>query len=133
MMGSYHQAAEYFEIIFNKDKFNALPDEHKAILKYGAEAASSANYWRGLDQYSKDLEWLTGEAGVKVYRTPQSVMEAQLAAWDTVMKDLMTDPFFAKVANSQKEFSRRVAYYDLLNTADYKLAYEHTFPGALGF
>jgi len=133
MLGSYHQAAEYFEIIFNKDKFNALPDEHKAILRYGAEAASSANYWRGLDQYSKDLQWLKNEAGVKVYRTPQSVMEAELAAWDTVMKDLMTDPFFAKVANSQKDFSRRVAYYDLLNSADYKLAYEHTFPGELGF
>lgn len=133
MLGSYHQAAEFFEIIFNKDKFNALPDEHKAILRYGAEAASSANYWRGLDQYSKDLQWLKNEAGVKVYRTPQSVMEEQLAAWDSIMVDLMKDPFFAKVANSQKDFSRRVAYYDLLNSADYKLAYEHTFPGELGF
>ncbi|MBT8359945.1 MAG: TRAP transporter substrate-binding protein [Deltaproteobacteria bacterium] len=133
MLGSYHQAAEFFEIIFNKDKFNALPDEHKAILRYGAEAASSANYWRGLDQYSKDLQWLKNDAGVKVYRTPQSVMEEQLAAWDSIMVDLMKDPFFAKVANSQKDFSRRVAYYDLLNSADYKLAYEHTFPGELGF
>jgi TRAP-type mannitol/chloroaromatic compound transport system substrate-binding protein len=133
MMGSYHQAAEYFEIIFNKDKFNALADEHKAILKYSAEAASSSCYWRGLDQYSKDLQWLKNEAGVKVYRTPTPVMEAQLAAWDEVMKDLMKDPFFAKVADSQKAFSRRVAYYDLLNTADYKLAYDHVFPGELGF
>lgn len=133
MMGSYHQAAEYFEIIFNKDKFNGLPDEHKAILKYAAEAASSSCYWRGLDQYSKDLQWLKNEAGVKVYRTPTPVMEAQLAAWDEVMKDLMKDPFFAKVADSQKAFSRRVAYYDLLNSADYKLAYDHVFPGELGF
>jgi TRAP-type mannitol/chloroaromatic compound transport system substrate-binding protein len=133
MMGSYHQAAEYFEIIFNKDKFNALADEHKAILRYSAEAASSSCYWRGLDQYSKDLEWLKNEAGVKVYRTPTPVMEAQLAAWDEVMKDLMKDPFFAKVADSQKAFSRRVAYYDLLNSADYKLAYDHVFPGELGF
>lgn len=133
MMGSYHQAAEYFEIIFNKDKFNALADEHKAILRYSAEAASSSCYWRGLDQYSKDLQWLKNEAGVKVYRTPTPVMEAQLAAWDEVMKDLMKDPFFAKVADSQKAFSRRVAYYDLLNTADYKLAYDHVFPGELGF
>jgi len=133
MMGSYHQAAEYFEIIFNKDKFNALADEHKAILRYSAEAASSSCYWRGLDQYSKDLQWLKNEAGVKVYRTPTPVMEAQLAAWDEVMKDLMKDPFFAKVADSQKAFSRRVAYYDLLNSADYKLAYDHVFPGELGF
>ncbi len=133
MLGSYHQAAEYFEIIYNKTKFDALDDEQKAILKYASEAASSANYWRGLDQYSKDLQWLKNDAGVKVYRTPVTVMEAQLAAWDKVMVELMKDPFFAKVADSQKAFSRRVAYYDLLNSADYKLAYDHVFPGELGF
>ena len=32
MLGSHHQATEYFEIMFNKTKFNALPAEHKAIL-----------------------------------------------------------------------------------------------------
>ena len=47
MLGSYHQAAEFFEIIFNKTKFDALDKEHQAILRYAAEAASSANYWRG--------------------------------------------------------------------------------------
>ena len=133
MLGSYHQAAEFFEIIFNKDKYNALPDEHKAILRYSAEAANSDNFWKGLDRYSADLQWLKNEAGVNVYRTPQSIMEDQLKAWDELMVDLMKDPFFAKVANSQKEFAKRVAYYYLNNAADYVLAYNHVFPGELGF
>jgi len=133
MLGSYHQAAEFFEIIFNKTKFDALPDEHKAILRYAAEAASSANYWRGQDQYSKDLLWLRDEAGVKLYRTPKSVMEAQLKAWDEILPELEQDPFFKKVVASQKEFAHRVAYYDLLDSADYKLAFDHYFPGELGF
>ncbi len=47
MMGSHHQATEYFEIMFNKGKFDALPAEHKAILQYAAEAVSSANEWKG--------------------------------------------------------------------------------------
>ena len=133
MLGSYHQAAEFFEILFNKDKFDGLADEHKAILRYAAEAASSANYWRGQDQYSKDLLWLRDEAGVKLYRTPTEVMEAQLKAWDEILPDLEQDPFFAKVVKSQKEFAKRVAYYELLNSADYKLAFDHYFPGELGF
>ncbi len=133
MLGSYHQAAEFFEILFNKDKFNGLADEHKAILRYAAEAASSANYWRGQDQYSKDLLWLRDEAGVKLYRTPTEVMEAQLKAWDEILPELEQDPFFAKVVKSQKEFAKRVAYYELLNSADYKLAFDHYFPGELGF
>ncbi len=49
MMGSFHQAMEFFEIMFNKTKYDALPAEHQAILKYAAEAASSANHWRAMD------------------------------------------------------------------------------------
>jgi len=133
MLGSYHQAAEFFEIIFNKTKFDALEKEHKAILKYAAEAASSANFWRGQDQYSKDLLWLKDSAGVKLYRTPTSVMKAQLEAWDSIIPGLEKDPFFKKVLASQKKFAHRVAFYDLLNSCDYKLAYDHYFPGELGF
>ena len=43
------------------------------------------------------------------------------------------DAFFAKVVDSQKAWSQRVAFYDLMNAADYKLAYEHYFPGKLPF
>jgi len=133
MLGSYHQAAEYFEIIFNKNKFNALEKEHQAILKYAAEAASSNNYWRGLDQYSKDLQWLKNKARVKIYRTPTSIMKEQLKAWDKLLVDLEKDPYFKRVVASQKEFAQRCAYYDILNSCDYKLAYDHHFPGVLGF
>jgi TRAP-type mannitol/chloroaromatic compound transport system substrate-binding protein len=130
MLGSYHQAAEFFEIIFNKDKFESLPAEHQAILEYSAEAANTANYGLAMDQYSKDLQELI-KAGVNVYRTPKSVMEAQLKSWDTVLEKLNQDPYFKKVVDSQKAWAERVAFYDLMNAADYKLAYEHYFPGKL--
>jgi len=131
MLGSYHQAAEFFEIIFNKKKYYQLPAEHKALLKFAAEAASSNNFWKGQDRYSQDLLWLRDEAGVNLYRTPNSVMKAQLDAWDKILPNLEKDPFFKKVVASQKEFAHRVAYYDLLNSCDYKLAFEHYFPGEL--
>ncbi len=130
-MGSYHQAAEFFEIIFNKDKFNGLAKEQQAILEYGAEATNTANYGFALDNYSRDLQDLMKKHGVNVYRTDQSIMKAQLGSWDTVLKKLETDPFFAKVVKSQKEWSHRVAFYDLMNSADYKLAFQHYFPGEI--
>ena len=131
MMGSYHQAAEFFEIIFNKERFDALPAELQAILEYGAEAANTANFATAMDNYSKDLQFLINEAGVNVYRTPESVMKAQLASWDSVLEKLMEDPFFKKVVESQRAWSERVAFYDLMNSADYKLAFNHYFPGKL--
>ena len=133
MLGSYHQAAEFFEIIFNKDKYNSLPKEHQAILRHAAEAANSSNFFLGMDRYSNDLLWLRDKAGVKIYRTPQGVMDDQLKAWDKMLVKLEKDPFFKKVVKSQKAFAHRVAYYELLNSADYKLAFDHYFPGELGF
>jgi TRAP-type mannitol/chloroaromatic compound transport system substrate-binding protein len=128
MMGSFHQAMEFFEIIFNKRKWDALPKDLKAILQYGVESASSSNYWTAMDNYSRDLQTLIGKHKVKVTRTPQSIFKAQLEAWDVVTKKLEAeDPFFAKVVESQRQWAKRVAYFGFLNEADYKLGYEHVF------
>ena len=85
MLQSYHQSAECFEIIFNKAKYDALPPELQAILKYAAEAASADMSWKAMDRYSKDLEAMKAEQGVKVHTTPDGVLQAQLAAWDKVI------------------------------------------------
>jgi TRAP-type mannitol/chloroaromatic compound transport system substrate-binding protein len=128
MMGSYHQAMEFFEISFNKKKFNTLPKDLQAILRIGAEAASAANFWTAMDNYSRDLQELINKHKVQVLRTPKSVFEDQLKAWDVVSKRLSDeDPFFKKVVESQKAWAKRVAYYWFLNDADYKLGYEHIF------
>jgi TRAP-type mannitol/chloroaromatic compound transport system substrate-binding protein len=128
MLGSYHQAMEFFEIIFNKQKYDSLPADLKAILRYGAEAASSANWWTAMDNYSRDLDALVTKDKVTVLRTPQSIFEAQLKAWDVLTKRLSDeDPFFKKVVDSQRAWAKRVAYYYWSNEADYPLAYEHVF------
>jgi TRAP-type mannitol/chloroaromatic compound transport system substrate-binding protein len=127
MMGSFHQATEYFEIMFNKTKFNALPKEHQAILQYAAEAASSANEWKGMDYYSKDLQELITKDKVRVIRTPKDVFDAQIKAWDGLIEVLAKDPFMKKVMDSQKAWVKRVVYYGMFNATDYRGAYEHHF------
>jgi TRAP-type mannitol/chloroaromatic compound transport system substrate-binding protein len=132
MLGSYHQAMEFFEIAFHKPKHDALPPDLKAILRYGAEAASSSNYWTAMANYSKDLDELISQHKVKVIRTPKSIMEAQLKAWDVLTKRLSDeDPFFKRVVDSQRAWSKRVARYVYLNEADYVAGYEHIH-GKLG-
>src|SRR5512134_3260202 len=128
MMGSYHQAMEFFEIAINKKKWASLPKDLQAILQYAAEAANSANYWTAMENYSKDLQELITKHKVNVIRTPKSIFVEQLKAWDKLTKRLSDeDPFFAKVVASQREFAKRVAYYIFLNEADYRLGYEHVF------
>ena len=125
-MGSFHQAQEFFEIIFNKDKFNALSPDLKAILKYSAEAASTANTALAYDQYSKDLQELIVKHKVQVSRTPSDVYRGQLVAWDTVVAKLEKEvDMFKEVNESFKAFSRRVAFYQFTNEANYRMAFEY--------
>jgi TRAP-type mannitol/chloroaromatic compound transport system substrate-binding protein len=133
MMGSYHQAQEFFEIDFNRKRYEALPKDLQAVLRYAAEAASTANYALAMDNYSHDLQELKDKHHVNVIRTPQGIFDVQLKAWDVLVKRISDDdPFFAKVWDSQKAWAKRVGYYTFFNNADYKAAYEHLF-GKLGF
>jgi len=128
MMGSYHQAMEFFEIAFNKKKHDSLPKDVQAILRYAVEAASSSNWWTAMDNYSKDLQELQSKHKVNVIRTPKAVFVEQLKAWDVLAKRLSDeDPFFKKVIESQLAWAKRVAYYMFVNEADYHMGYEHVF------
>jgi TRAP-type mannitol/chloroaromatic compound transport system substrate-binding protein len=128
MMGSYHQAMEFFEVIFNRKKYESLPADLQAILRYAVAAASSADWWSAMDNYARDLQELTEKHKVNVVRTPKDVFVEQLKAWDVLTKRLSDeDPFFKKVVESQRAWAKRVAYYWFLNEADYKLGYEHVF------
>ena len=127
-LASFHQSQEFFEVSFNKKKFDKLPDELKAILKYASEAENSNFYWHNTRRYADDLVKLRDEQGVNVHRTPDSVMAAQLAAWDKVVERMAgSDEFFAKVIESQKAYAKNVMGYLNLNQPDYKLAYKHYF------
>ena len=127
-LASYHQSQESFEIIFNKTLFNKLAPEHQKILEYASEAASTDMAWKAMERYSNDLLVLKNEHGVNVYRTPDSVMAEQLAAWDVIIDRFSaSDPFFARVVEAQKAWAQRHGAYALNNSPNYKLAYEHYF------
>ena len=128
MMGSFHQAMEFFEIIINKKKWNSMGKDLQAIWQYGVEAANSSNYWTAMDNYSRDLQDLITKHKVNVIRTPKSIFQEQLKAWDVITPKLKKeDPFFAKVVDSQLAWAKRVGYYHFFNDADYKMGYEHVF------
>lgn len=126
MLQSYHQSAESFEIVFNKAKYDALAPELQAIIKYASEASSSDMSWKAMDRYSTDLAALK-EAGVKVHKTPDSVLQAQLAAWDKVLAAQSAEPFFAKVLESQKAWVKRVVGAQFELEVEQNMAFDHFF------
>src|SRR3954452_5261057 len=86
MLQSYHQNAEQFEIMFNKAKYDALPEKMRAIIANAVEAASQDMSWKGVDRYSQDYIELQTKDNVKFSKTPDSVLKAQLDAYEEVVK-----------------------------------------------
>jgi len=127
MMGSFHQASECFEIVFNKKKFDALPADLRAILRTGIEAVNSANFWLAMENYSSDLQILKNKHKVNVIKTPRSIMVEQLKAWDKLKAELSKDPINKKIIDSQRAWYQRVVYYEQYNAADYRLAFETVY------
>lgn len=127
-LASFHQSQETFEIIWNKGVYEGLSAPHQAILKYASEAASADMSWKYQDRYSNDLISLQKEHGVRVHRTPDSIMDAQLKAWDVIVEQFTSeDEFFKKVVESQKVWAERVGAYEITNAPNYTGAYEHYF------
>lgn len=130
-LGSYHQASEAIEVVFNKAKYDGLAKEQQELLKIAVQATSADGGWKASDIYSNDLQALISKHGVQVKRTPVSVFKAQLAAWDKVIGEITGDsaqgPMIKKILESQKDYAKRVAFYSINNEADFKSAYEHYF------
>ena len=129
-LGSYHQASEAFEFLFNRDMMETLDEDLRAILEHGVEAVSTYNTAYALDNYSSDLQKLR-DSGVTVHKTPDDILSAQLTAWSDMIGTLEEDPFIKKVLDSQRDWVKRTVFYELMDKPDYTLAYEHFFPGEL--
>jgi TRAP-type mannitol/chloroaromatic compound transport system substrate-binding protein len=128
MLQSYHQNAEQFEVLFNKTKFDALPEKMRAIIGYAADAASADMSWKAIDRYSKDYVELQTKDKVRFYRTPDSVLQKQLEVFDQVeTKKSAENPSFKEVAESQRAFAERAVKWELDTVVGRRMAYNHYF------
>lgn len=126
---SYHMANNFCEVMFNKTRHDALPEEIRQILRHVPHAAHSDMMWKSMHRMSQDFIDLQSKDKVKVYRTPRTILDAQLKAWDTVIaKRSAENPLFAKVIASQKAWAKRVMYWHNNVQVSQSAAYAHYFP-----
>ncbi len=128
MLQSFHQNGEQFEILFNKDKYNALPAKMKAIIENAVEAASADMWWKSIDRYSKDYIWLQTEAKVKFYKTPDAILYKQLEIFDQIAaKKSAENPMFKEILESQRTFAKRAVAWDMDTNVGRRMAYNYYF------
>ena len=128
MLQSFHQSGEQFEVLFNKPKYDALPQELKSVIDYAVQAASADMSWKAEHRYSQDYIELRTKDKVNFFKTPDAVLRAQLASWDRVIaKKTGDNPFFKRVLDSQRAFAERVCRWSFDTNVDFRMAFNHYF------
>jgi len=128
MLQSYHQNAEQFEIMFNKTKYDALPEKMRAIIAVATEAAGQEMSWKAIDRYSRDYEEMQTKDKVKFYKTPDSILQKQLEIYDQVVeKKSAENPLFKEIVESQLAFAKRVTQWEQDTVVSRRMAYNHYF------
>ncbi len=131
MLQSYHQNAEQFEIMFNKTKYDALPAKMKSTIEYAVEASSQDMSWKAIDRYSKDYMEMQTKDKVRFYKTPDTLLQGQLNAYDAAAAKKSADnPLFKEIAESQRQFAERAVKWDLDTNVQRRMAYNHYFAKA---
>jgi TRAP-type mannitol/chloroaromatic compound transport system substrate-binding protein len=128
MLQSFHQNAEQFEIMFNKTKFDSLPAKMKAIIENAVEAASQDLSWKAIHRYSQDYEEMKTKDKVRVYKTPDAILQKQLEVYDQVVeKKAAENPLFKEIVESQKKFAALAVTWDMDTNVNRRMAYNHYF------
>jgi len=128
MLQSFHQSGEQFEILFNKAKYDGLPAELKSIIDYSVQAASADMSWKAIHRNSQDYIELKTKDKVNFYKTPDSILKAQLEAWDKVTDAKSKEnALFKKVMDSQRVFAQRAGSWQNDYMVDFKMAWNRYF------
>ena len=128
----FHQVADYYyypgwhepgstmEIIINKQAYEALPDDLKAIIKYAAKSANQEM----LDEYTarnnKALTELVEKHNVDLRKLPDNVLIELKKITEEVMEDFIKDdPMAQRVYKSYNEFKEQVINYHRISEKAY--------------
>jgi TRAP-type mannitol/chloroaromatic compound transport system substrate-binding protein len=114
--------------MFNKTKYDALPEKIRAIIAVATEAASQEMAWKAIDRYSRDYEELQTKDKVKFYKTPDSILQKQLEIYDQVVeKKSAENPLFKEIVESQLAFAKRATQWEQDTVVSRRMAYNHYF------
>jgi TRAP-type mannitol/chloroaromatic compound transport system substrate-binding protein len=125
-MPSFRQPPTFHELIINRKKWAELPPDLQAIVRYAALAEITRLAAYTVDQDSQAAEELATKHGVKILRTPDEILRAELEAIDKVLDaEAQKNPFFARVLGAQREYARKTVAHAQKMTPPMEIAVRH--------
>lgn len=128
MLQSFHQCTEQIELLVNRDRYAALSPELQQVLLLTSQAVSASMNRKRVNDNSMHYIELREIQRVRFYKTPESVLRAQLAAWDRVSTRYSNaDPLFARIMASMRRYAQRCVGWQNDTRVDQAMAYNHYF------
>lgn len=107
-----HQASDLGSIVINKDFWEKLPADLQKIIEIAAKASVTDSIAVNIAENGKAIQVLQDEHGVTIHDTPPDLYPAFAASSAKIMTEYSAkDPFFKKVADSQKSFAEVTVPY----------------------
>ena len=129
MLQSYHQNAEQFEIMFNKTKYDALPDKMKAIIDIRGGGRLGRHVVEGDRPLLEGLHRAADQGQGQVLQDAglDPAASSSRSATQIAAKKSAENPLFKEIAESQKAFAERTVKWDLDTNVSRRMAYNHYF------
>ncbi|WP_457595007.1 TRAP transporter substrate-binding protein [Hydrogenimonas sp.] len=104
----WHEPGSILELTFNKLRFDRLGDEHKAVIRYAAEAMTSEMYHEFMHENALALKKLK-ELGIEIRDFPPQVIAAAKEAMEEVAREQSR-----KSEDFKRVFDSMERYYALI-------------------
>ena len=76
---------------------------------------------------SKRMKAPTRGVKVRMYRTPDAVLQTQLRMYDEAAKKRSSNAIWVEIEKSQRDFAARAVRWDLDTNVSRRMAYNHYF------
>ncbi len=128
-MPSTHEPATVLELLINKETFEKLSPDLRAIIEAAAYEGTYRHFALLNKLNAEALEELTTKHGVKVHRTPDDILAKVLVAWDEIAAaESAKNPFFKKVYDNQRAYASKVVPARRSVQPNYDIGANHYWP-----
>ena len=102
----WHQQATVFELMINKDMWNGMTDQQRAIVETVCQASMTNSLAEAESAQPEALRTQTEENGVSLEYWSPEMLNAFRAAWDEVVEEQKEDEFFTEVWGDLDSFRK---------------------------
>jgi TRAP-type mannitol/chloroaromatic compound transport system substrate-binding protein len=107
----WHQQATFFDLYINKKKWDAMSDQHKAIIELACGDTMREAIAQGEAQQWKAIKEIQAQ-GVQIKKWPPAIIAAYEKAWNEVVaEETGKNPNFKKVWDAYTQFRKDYAIW----------------------